>query len=390
MKFITSLSLLLLLIVSHETISRPQYTLLTGNKCLNCHVQAQGGGARNLLGWYSKSSAGMFQWEDVGLGKLYEFVESSNEIIPDKLSVGWEMRSQVARLGGRPEGSERELFGMQFAPSIVFSPFKSLTFDAYYNLAGTLYSGQGDWSASVTFKPDVLMPYIRAGYFSPHIVTKYDDHTMFIKGVADTTGRMVPVLPPDNSEFGAELRYDGLKWLSLSAGLFTNDSISSIGVLYTTTDRVQFAEQGNLAQVYRVGFLPRFWENRINTHFGGAYYTTEGLDMYSAHVNIGWEDKAAIMTEYVIAERDDAFSTDNYHILLTYKLTEYLYLEGRYEKATTEVLANNSDYSIEQYVLGGRLFPLPFIEIRPEYRIYDTERYDEYAAQWAVQFHLFY
>jgi hypothetical protein len=41
-----------------------------------------------------------------------------------------------------------------------------------------------------------------------------------------------------------------------------------------------------------------------------------------------------------------------------------------------------------QLVLGARLFVLPFVELRPEWRWVDTERYR--SSRIAVQLHLFY
>jgi hypothetical protein len=41
-----------------------------------------------------------------------------------------------------------------------------------------------------------------------------------------------------------------------------------------------------------------------------------------------------------------------------------------------------------QLVLGARLFVLPFVELRPEWRWVDTERYR--SSRIAAQLHLFY
>ena len=36
-----------------DLLALPQMSLLSGNRCSSCHVNQQGGGTRNDLGWYT-------------------------------------------------------------------------------------------------------------------------------------------------------------------------------------------------------------------------------------------------------------------------------------------------------------------------------------------------
>jgi hypothetical protein len=71
-------------------------------------------------------------------------------------------------------------------------------------------------------------------------------------------------------------------------------------------------------------------------------------------------------------------------------LHDGILIEGRFEKAFTDDLAHKATWKTNQYLIGLRIIPLPFIELRPEYRIYDREWAEGYQAQYAVQLHIFY
>jgi hypothetical protein len=62
----------------------------------------------------------------------------------------------------------------------------------------------------------------------------------------------------------------------------------------------------------------------------------------------------------------------------------------RYEYGTTRISPQSSPTAIftSQIVLGGQIFPLPFLEFRPEYRITTTEVFS--SQRWTVQMHLFF
>jgi hypothetical protein len=56
-----------------EMVALPQFSLLTGNKCLNCHMTTQGSGLRNDLGWYIAKDMKLLSAHTAGL----EFIEKA-------------------------------------------------------------------------------------------------------------------------------------------------------------------------------------------------------------------------------------------------------------------------------------------------------------------------
>ncbi len=62
----------------------------------------------------------------------------------------------------------------------------------------------------------------------------------------------------------------------------------------------------------------------------------------------------------------------------------------RYEGAKTDFINTETSFEANQYVVGAHIFVLPFIDLLPEYRIYDRGDVDGTSAQWAIQLHIFY
>jgi hypothetical protein len=76
-----------------------------------------------------------------------------------------------------------------------------------------------------------------------------------------------------------------------------------------------------------------------------------------------------------------------------YNLIDALDLYARYEEGNSEFIyfvPPNDNYKSRQIVLGANIYPIPYIEIRPEYRIYDREFAESYSAQWTVQLHVYF
>ncbi|MCA9542430.1 MAG: hypothetical protein KC620_26215, partial [Myxococcales bacterium] len=70
----------------------------------------------------------------------------------------------------------------------------------------------------------------------------------------------------------------------------------------------------------------------------------------------------------------------------SYAIFDWLVPFGRAELSTETVAG--TDRGATQYVAGLEFFPLPYVELRPEYRIVKTDAF--LFGQPAVQLHLFY
>ncbi|MBI5325825.1 MAG: hypothetical protein HZB41_11240 [Ignavibacteriae bacterium] len=384
--------LILFVLLSVNAFALPQYSMLSGNKCINCHVNPAGSGIRNDLGWYARNDVGLINPGDIGLGGFFKNVASTNQAFNKLLLFGFDFRYETAMIGP-PDKPTRKYFGMAATPYLSLKPFNWLNLGGSYNIFydvynKTRYPGQKAWTAYMIVQPDITMPSLKAGYFSPPIGIHFDDHTVLVDQVPG--GGQPQLIPPDFSEYGAEINYEGLKWLSLTAGVFqaksmaentVRDSTGNV-VPLTNKDKISFAVNGSLWQ--------RFFENKLNLQLGGSYYINDDFNISSVYFNAGLTDELSLITELLMTNKKDIRKSRNFVVGLMYQLHDGLLIEARLEKAFTDDLINKLNWTTNQYLIGLHIFPLPYIELRPEYRIYDREWAEGYMAQYAVQIHLYY
>ena len=424
------LLLITVFLLSTELDARPQYSILAsfGTKCSSCHTNAGYGGQRSFSGFLAKNSVGLLSYEDVGLGQLYDLVGYSNEPVSGKLSFGMDVRIQNARWAQTskleeypdpnadpPEGElppvvkptlERQTMAMQLMPYLQYKATDWLNIDAMYNASyhtneDMTYAGQQPYSVSATISPGGHIPDVRIGYFAPTISIDYDDHTLLVRQ-AIGAGRANPLIPVDMSELGVQLEYNEIPWLRASLGVFDSKSMSEVMI-----DDLPAVNEKTLSTVYNLSFHPDwdfsllgfdlnyFWgvSHYANTqlktddgiYFGNNYYTIS-----SAYFNVGLAEKLALMTEYIYSDKQSLRNVNNYLVELTYQIIEPVNVFARYEAAETEFEESGRTFESNQYVFGAHIFPLPFIDILPEYRIYDRGDVGGTSAQWAFQLHIFY
>lgn len=416
---LTSFFALLMLgfIIGGNLYSRPQYSVMRsmGTKCTSCHVNPNYGGQRNFAGWLSSTSIGIVDPSSIGLGGVWDAMANTNSVWEDRIMFGADIRFQNAKwattaglnqgrddqwqLLGKPE-FERKFMTMQLMPYVRVQATEWLSFDASYNVAYDIhsdmrYASQQPYYASARISINEKLPSLRIGYFSPSIGVDYDDHTLLVRQVAGS-GRSQPLITADYAELGAELNYDGIEWLNASFGVFESKNADPT-LIHTNS----------LSTVSNISFHPSL-PMGINTFFGvsnyfngklknddGMYFDRDYLNITSFYFNIGLSDRLALMTEYITSNKvlspvDPIREVNNYLIELNYQLIEPLNVFARYESGTTTLNDTGKEYEAKQYVFGAHIFPLPFIDILPEYRIYDRGDISGYSSQWAIQLHIFY
>lgn len=409
-------SLLILgFIVGSNLYSRPQYSVMRsmGTKCTSCHINSNYGGQRNFAGWLASSSIGIVDPSSIGLGGAWDAMANTNSIWDDRIMFGADIRFQNAKWAtsaglnqGRDEQGallekpdfERKFMTMQLMPYVKIQATDWLSFDASYNVGYDIhddmrYASQQPYYASARISISEELPSLRIGYFSPSIGVDYDDHTLLVRQIAGA-GRSTPLITPDYAELGAELNYDGIEWLNASFGVFESKNADP-----------NFVHTNSLSTVSNISFHPSL-PYGLNTYFGvsnyfngklrnddGMYFARDYLNITSFYFNIGLSDRLALMTEYitsnkVLAQADPYREINNYLVELDYQFLEGLNVFARYEVGNT--LIDGKEYNVNQYVFGTHIFLLPFIDILPEYRIYDRGDISDYSSQWAIQLHLFY
>lgn len=387
--------LLFLFILAFKLYSTPQFSMLTGNKCSNCHFNTLGSGIRNSLGFYAIKDVGLINPDDIGIGKFHEKFGQENSLFDRKLFYGFDFRFQTAMLGD-PEHPVRKYFGMQASPYLVLIPTEWMTIGGFYNIFydvynKTVFPAQKPWSAYINIQPDMLYPSLKVGFFEPPIGMRYDDHTMLISQIAGGGAILNQFIPPDYAEYGAELNYDGLKWLTLTAGIFNSKSMSENSI-NISQGRIPLTDKTKISSALRIAIWQRLFDNNLNLNVGASYFKNSDFNIIAIFFNAGLTDKLSLLTELMLTDKDGYRKSKNYSIELAYSILEPLLVYGRIEKAITDdsQLMDGLSYATNQAVIGFQIFPLPFIEFRPEYRMFDREWVPGYQTQYALQFHAFF
>lgn len=408
-------------LISYIGYSRPEYSILQsyGTKCTNCHINTQGGGARTLGGWMSRNQTTLVEPSKIGLGKVFDFLQNTNQFWDGKITFGLDFRWQTAKWGGTTEviqkrnqplsdttisAPERDYMIMQVDPYISIKPWEFLEFEGFYNLAYEIedlkrYPGQQPYAFSAIIKPSEKLPSLRVGFFQPAFGTKWDDHTLLIRQVVGSNRNSL-VLPHDYTEWGAQIDYEAIPWLGLSLGLFDSETLSNLQL-----NGKPIVSGNEMSSVFRVGFYPPEVVPGITTFFGGYWLYNgklnkddmsrlfkSGYSLGNVFFNIGMIDKFSLLTEYMWSKNKSFRETNNFLVELTYQPLEAAYAYVRWERGNSDFLYENPDksYHATQYVIGAKFFPLPYIGFIPEYRIVDRDHIEGIHSQWAFQVHLFY
>lgn len=369
----------------------PEYSLLTGNRCINCHVKAQGGGLRNDLGYYANEGMSLFQpAKESMLGSLIS--GASNTALDGILTFGTDIRIMSARSAVTPitaEPPKRKLFPMQvsFMAAVQATPW--LMMEGQFNAGRTIYPGQQSWAASAIIQPSLELPSLRVGFFQPSIGVNFDDHTMLVRQEPDATPS--PIIAPYYAEFGAEVRYNAPLWLDVSAGVFSSRNLADV---YTAdslgVSRSMISSAGTPLLNARLAFTPRFFEDQVNTYAGASLLSCGDFTMINTFVGVGWQDKVGLLVESMMQGNRDARQVRAVSSEIFYRPFDPLYLYLRAENGTTKNVVKGTAQSAycTQYVIGSKILVFPSVELRPEYRIIETDEF--LRTRWMVQLHFYY
>lgn len=266
---------------------------------------------------------------------------------------------------------------MQLAPSVAITPFEELAIYGTYNAGPTRYPGQTNFDFAVQYQPGVTLPGVRAGYIQPSMGIRHDDHTMFIRRDAARLG--TPIIPPNYNEWGAEITYEGQNWLTMNAGAFSARNISKKFEL-----GIDSAQPMYLA---RLILWPQLLDEGLNGMLGGSYFGNGKFQMMNAFAGIGLADKATIYGEGMYTRTEDNHIIRNLMLQSTYQLAPWMAIDWRYEWGLSEHVSTGPFYA-HSFVIGTQFFPIPYLEIRPEYRYFENDEYG--MGQYTLQLHAFY
>jgi hypothetical protein len=403
---------LLILGAAGEARALPRMSLTAGSPCATCHVSPQGGGARTEIGWGNQLLTRALPFASVGLPSLDE--AESNTLAGGKVMLGLDLRSQLARMGSpqpdpaakpgdglfsgftRAKKPDYMLIPMQFQPYLTVLPLEWLTATGSFNIsttAGSQYPGQSAWEAQLIVHGDAALPQLRIGMIQPTLGVRHDDHTILLR--ADAMEPRRPIVPAGYAELGGELSWQPRSWLRAEAGAFLDRNIRAASAA-RAADPVRASGDG-LAWSARLSLLPQLLDQGVNTWVGGSAFGAGEFTLLNAFVGAGKSEWGAVQLEVARGLGAGGFRSTAWMALASWTPREWIAVEGRAELATTEAtLPTGAQTSeVRQFVFGLQFFPLPYVEIRPEYRL----RFSEHRAtaqreailgQYALQLHLFY
>lgn len=388
-------SVILTIVTSTTAFAIPQYSLLSGNRCSACHIAPAGGGLRSELGWYSWNDVSMIPRDAQPLKAIFAG-DDSNTFFDGLLTLGMDMRLQNTR-SFYSDSAVRTTFPMQAALYAAITPIKALTIEGSYNLAAlrkesgatttVRFPGQRDGHLSAIISPDSSGYSLRVGLFRPGVGMRYDDHTMFPYSYVTSTARQT-YLAPNWSEFGAEFTYETPIWLTAQAGIFGSEGLSQVRLNDGTHSHS--AVSGSAPTLTgRVIFWPRALDDKLNMYIGTGLLVNGDFSIVNSFAGIGLTDNLALMLDYTQTSRKDVQTSKNFMTELMWQVWSPALLYARWERGATTFAQAADEAVVYSAVLGAQLFVLPYVELRPEYRIWDT-MLDGRTTRWNVQLHIFY
>lgn len=371
-------------LVAIPLLSLPQYQLLTGNRCGNCHVNHQGGGQRNELGYYAMADVSILKPDFI----MKNLPESNSPF--SNTMVGLDLRAQMAR--GVADDAERRVFPMQFAAYASHKTTDWLTLEgtfSFYN-KNRRYPGQQMFFGSALIQPNLDFPQLRVGYFQPSIGVRFDDHTNFARLIPNNRVFTTPIIAPNYAELGAEMTYDLVNYkakgfVTLTGGAFSTRSLNDVSMF---SENGQFKPIVGTDDISYIGRI-QFSENHLltditNSTLGASYFTNAGVTFTNVFGGVGVSDAFSIMAEYSMKEANSFFSIQSTSISAMYQATEGVFFEIRAEESSGTVQQGGEKVTNtnKQLVLSSQLFLFPGIVLRPEYRILDTEQQPRLLEQY--------
>lgn len=366
-------------------LSIPQFALLKGNRCITCHTNSQGAGLRNARGRSIIRNTGMFKSDTIS--SINEKLNKGTSLLHNPLQFGTDVRFQMAR-SHKSKDANRRFFPMQAALYSTYEIAEWLDIEGSYNFGPKKYPGQQKWTASAIIQPKALNTLVRIGYFQPSIGIRYDDHTTLTRQIGGADG--TTLIPPNYAEFGGEISFNGIQWVTITAGVFDTESLAENLVINNSGVMVPLIDdKHNISGLGRLEVRKQLNDNKMTLTGGSSVLKNNNFYLMNIFCGAGFRDRLSVMSEYSRSEKEDLRITNNFFVEMMYELYDPLLLSIRGERAVTNETFSGLD--IESYsnqgVIGAQIFVIPSVVLRPEYRLLDTEHYR--STRVALQLHMF-
>ncbi|MCX7736883.1 MAG: hypothetical protein N2319_09235 [Candidatus Kapabacteria bacterium] len=386
--------------ISFSLFSTPQIALQTANRCINCHLSESGSGLRNENGWRTVGKYSLIKPDWIGLKDFFDLTKLTNSALDGKLYFGADIRAQYSKTF-KP-GTQRKFFVKQVTGYVSYEVSDWLWLEGGYNFAETKYKnhGQQSWTAGVVLDPFPETPKVRIGHFQPGFGIRYDDHTMLIRMIANENVYANPLFAIDFSDFGIELYKDvyspSPEWIfNLSGGVFSSNNLSKVKI-NSIEGAKNLTGEKNAIYVLKGMLSETIGMSDFTSSLAGmSILKTTDYTQFNYFAGISFFKRFSLLFEYSKGNKGDIFSLENYQGILNVKIIDPVYFEIRAERAKSNYKSLEILNTTQQLVFATQIFILPFIEVKQEFRLIDTEQnpreFTQYkGALYYLQLHLFY
>lgn len=387
MKYIIIIAFVLTFVCIEHAGATPEFAAWTGNKCSTCHISESGGGARNDFGYNFARDASLITPDNISFLKNNKI---GNQIWNKRITFGTDFRFQSFR-SHKTDDAKRKYYPMECALYLAFKPIEQISIEAQHNVGRQIFDGQKQWNASVKYSPAENLPYIRAGYFLPPIALRNPDMTDLDKRVAGPDGS-ITLIAPDFADWGVEIGYNSLDWLSIQAGIFNNKSIKEVSVL---GDNGSINPNNAKLAASRIIIRPSvIFDIPCDFYFGYSNFWLGYLFYNSAFMSISPTENLVAKFQFAHSNRYSSRKTFGYIADATYMLMRGIFLTAKWQYGIADILwdKSTSEYlmtsKVHQWTFGAKFLPMPHVEFIPEYRYMKTTEYKSW--RWMFQLHLYY
>ena len=226
-------------------------------------------------------------------------------------------------------------------------------------------------------------------FFRPAIGIRYDDHTVVSNQVAG--GDYTSLIPPAYAEYGAEYSFNGLEWFSASAGIFSARNLSEVRVKDSGGGQVSLiSNRDRPSALLRLELRRPLLEGAVYLQGGSSYLENGDFNLENVFLGAGLGHRVSVLGEFIHSSKHTMQRINNGTMDVTYKFTHSLLLYVRGERGVTRFTREAG--VVKTYMnlgtAGAQIFLFPHVELRPEFRIVDTEQYR--STRYYVQLHLYY
>jgi hypothetical protein len=141
----------------------------------------------------------------------------------------------------------------------------------------------------------------------------------------------------------------------------------------------------------RVVFWPKLVPQNMNFYVGGSVLKNDDFQLSNVFGGLGRQDRVAVMAEAAFSDKDNLRTSRMVSVDVSVQAKPGLILFVRGEHGTvTNKRTGRADVELttRHAVFGGQIFLMPQVEVRPEYRLLDTETFR--SGRYVLQVHVFY